>query len=475
MILRNIRHGALDIPELEIRPGETLCILGRNDSGKSLLADLVSGRASPAAGAVEDPPRRAAILSFETLQADYERELANDDTDFLDRIDYGSTGLELLLESGAGEARAIAAARQHGLESLLPRGCRQFSTGELRKIHLLRAILAEPDLLALDEPYEGLDRESRSALDALADSALRGGAQILLLVSRLGDIAPWTDTIALLRAGRIVRQARREDFLQAPDLDALVGSAGALPQLPHPPPGALPPDPLVAMRACRVAYDGIAQFEALDWTLRPGEHTLVTGPNGCGKSTLLNLISGDHPQCYSNDLRILGYQRGSGESIWDIKSRIGLVSPALHRDYRVNAAAQDVVASGFFDSIGLYQQPRRAEVIAAREWLEVLGIERHAAQAFRSLSYGLQRLVLIARALVKQPPLLILDEPTQGLDDANQKLALACLERLAGLRQTTLLFVSHREDERLPLFRAHLRFEPDPAGRARYRIEATAL
>lgn len=471
MRLRSVSYGILQIDDWNIQSEEAWCILGGNASGKSQLATVLSEDVQ-FEGQIDEPLKRCASVSLESLQAEYERELANDDTDFLDRIDYGSTGLEILLESGTSVKAATSIAQQFHIEHLLDRGCRQFSSGEIRRIYLLREVLAKPDFLILDEPFEGLDKEGRAACSKLIESLISSGLQILLLVNRLNDVASWVTHLGLLKNGKLLVSGTRNSVLESPaciQLFNIQHTSHPIPEKPDNQRTSLP-DPLIKMTQCCVTYNGTAQFKDFDWTLNSGEHTLVSGANGSGKSTLLNLITGDHPQCYSNDLQILGYKRGSGESIWEIKSLLGIVSPSLHRDYRAGGTLQTVVLSGFYDSIGLYCQPTTAEIKIAREWLSLFGMNELAEISFRSVSFGQQRLALIARALVKRPPLLILDEPTQGLDDVNRHLVLAYLEKLTELKSTTLLFVSHREDEHLPLFKKRLTFTPDTSKTALYRI-----
>jgi molybdate transport system ATP-binding protein len=200
-------------------------------------------------------------------------------------------------------------------------------------------------------------------------------------------------------------------------------------------------------------YEGKPIFTDLNLKIHTGDHTLVTGPNGCGKSTLLQLITGDHPACYQNDLRIFGIQRGTGESIWELKKKMGIVSPDLHRNYFVPGTALHCIISGLFDSIGLYQKYTRQDEHQAQKWLERTGLIREAHTPFRQLGYASQRLVLIARALIKMPRLLILDEPTQGLDELNRKAVLDFLEQVAREKLSTLLYVSHRQDEFRPFFK----------------------
>jgi molybdate transport system ATP-binding protein len=173
---------------------------------------------------------------------------------------------------------------------------------------------------------------------------------------------------------------------------------------------------------------------------------------------LLGLIFGDHPQCYSNDIQIFGNQRGSGESIWEIKKHIGMVSSALHLQYRVSCSALEVILSGFYDSIGLYQQPTKKEIQLAQEWLAILHMSEYAKTSFRELEYGQQRLLLIARAIVKQPALLILDEPYQGLDYLGRRLVKNTLELIARENLSQLLYVSHYQQDKLASIGNELEF-----------------
>ena len=177
------------------------------------------------------------------------------------------------------------------------------------------------------------------------------------------------------------------------------------------------------------------------------ENWALLGPNGSGKTTLLSLLCGDNPQVYANDVRLFGIRRGSGESIWEVKNRIGLVSAELQIRYRKRVTALEVVLSGFYDSIGLYRRPDQAKETIALRWMQVIGIETMAQRRYELLSTGEQRLVLIARALVKSPQLLLLDEPAQGLDPVNRQRVLAAVDAVCVQSPVSLIFVSHYPDE----------------------------
>ena len=468
--LDNLRVGPLSIPEWVLAPGEHWAVLGGTGSGKSLLARALCGETTPDAGHLVGLPERVHWLSLEQQQLLYERELYRDETDLTDVPDQGTPVRELLAEVDADPAAIQSAARLLGLSALLDRGYRLLSSGEGRRVMLGRALLEQPDLLLLEEPFDGLDVESHAELTRALGQLAESGLRLVLLVGQRQDIPGWVTHIALLDHGRLALAGPAAEITAHPDWQA----ATDLIQAPAP---VLPPRqsefqlrnwpaeaPLVRLVNGRVAYGDTVQFEGFDWALMPGEHTQIVGPNGCGKSTLLKLINGDHPQCYANDLTVFGYRRGSGESIWDIKKHLGYVSTDLQRDYRVSGNVVTAVISGLTDSIGLYQATGHDELALARQWLDCVGLADKATRPLRSLSSGEQRLVLIARALIKQPPLLILDEPTLGLDDVNRFRVLAVVERLLREGPTTLLFVSHRQDEQLALIKRQLVFEAAPVG-----------
>jgi molybdate transport system ATP-binding protein len=347
------------------------------------------------------------------------------------------------------------------MAGVLDLGYRLLSSGESRKALLLQALLQNPDLLVLEEPYDSLDRHSRQELARYFEKLLAAGhVQLLFLLNSLAEVSTWHSHVAIMEKGELIATGAREEVLNDPEIRALLAfDAATLPPWPETLASGPPPETLVRLRDARVQYGDSLIFEHVSLSIAPGQHTLVTGRNGSGKSTLLALITGDHPQCYGNDLTVMNFRRGSGETIWDIKKNIGLVSADLHRNHRVPGSALHIVLSGFFDSIGLYEQPHEAQIRHARQWLALVGLSGETTIPFKQLSYGEQRLVLIARALVKQPALLILDEPTQGLDDVNRYRLMYFLQHLSTQQRTTIVMASHRLDEHLPLFRNHLNMD----------------
>jgi molybdate transport system ATP-binding protein len=196
-----------------------------------------------------------------------------------------------------------------------------------------------------------------------------------------------------------------------------------------------------------VQYGTTIILDNVDWEIKKGERWLLSGPNGAGKSTLLSLITADNPQAYANEIYLFDKRRGRGESIWDIKKRIGYVSPELHLYFESSINAFDVVGSGLFDTIGLFRQINEEQKSLVSKWMHLLQIENVSKQLLANLSLGKQRLVILARALVKNPPLLILDEPAQGLDDEQQFLFKSIIEQLCEHTNKTIIYVTHLKDE----------------------------
>jgi molybdate transport system ATP-binding protein len=417
-------------------PGVGLFLLvGANGSGKSVAARALAAQVPG-----------AELLSSETQQAFYERELYEDDSNFQEAVDTGSTVGELL--GAAGRSHPLL--HTFGLDALWDRGYRLLSSGESRKLLLLRTLLAAPSLLVLDEPFDGLDIASRAELSRAIVQVARE-LPVLVVGSFRAAASPFplesVVQVTVLDHGTAVFQGSALAW-QAHD---------AAQNRAHPAPPveegsyyeAFDPDqPLVQLERGTVRYGDFVVFENLDFSVKAGEHTLIEGPNGSGKSTLLEMICGDHPQGYSNALTLFGRRRGSGETVWDIKKNVGLVSPKLHRDYRVGGSVEDAIVSGLYDSIGVYREREPSHRARALRWLSWLELNVAPSHAFRELSFGEQRLCLIARAAIKVPPLLVLDEPTAGLDADNQARVLELIESLCSQHKSTVLFVTHRADER---------------------------
>jgi len=415
-------------------PGLTL-VTGPNGSGKSTAARALAARLAG-----------TWVLSAESQQAFYEAQLAADESNFRQGVDTSATVGDLLGEAGRGHA-LLAAFR---LDALWGRHYRQLSTGEARKVLLLQAVLGSPALLILDDPFDGLDR---AACAELTHAIVQVAADHRVIVVGTFGTRDLPFPVEALRQVAVISE-RRLSF-RGTAQEFLARGADRPHAHPAPPvdlgswyPPLDPAVPLVRLVEGHVAYGEQSVFEHLDFTVAAGQHTLVEGPNGSGKSTLLEMITGDHPQAYSNDLHLFGRRRGSGETVWDIKKNVGIVSSRLHRDYRVAGSLEEVLLSGLYDSIGVYQQPEPSHRARARAWLDWLELGLAPGAAFRELSFGQQRLVLIARAAIKVPPLVVMDEPTSGLDADNRQRVLDLVGSLCTQKKSTVLMVTHRADER---------------------------
>lgn len=451
----------------QIAPGQHTCIIA-GDNSPSLIADYLCREAELTAGSVSGFPKQIGIVSLSTQQRLLDREKANDDTDLTNEVDPGSSVTELLAEISGDPQRVEQVIQDCGLQHLRDRGFFMLSTGETRRLMLARAILADPEMLVLDEPYAGLDKQYQQQLSGLLER-LSERYQLLMITSRDQELPNCFSQIALFDDEKFHSSFDREQWLNHPLRQQWLSmandvSAAVVNTLGENKPAFDQFDPLFAITDGKVAYHDGVIFHDLNWQIHAGEHWQVRGPNGCGKSTLLNLIFGDHPQCYSNQIELFGTPRGSGESIWQVKQRIGMVSSSLHLQYRVNASALSVVLSGFFDSIGLYEQPSEEQKAQAHAWLSLLKMDHLAKKGFRELSYGQQRLLLIARALIKHPLLLLLDEPCQGLDYLNRKLVLQALSLIAEAGLTQMVYVSHHDDEAISGIHNFIDFIPAEEG-----------
>ncbi|WP_058913613.1 molybdate ABC transporter ATP-binding protein ModF [Entomohabitans teleogrylli] len=469
----------LTINALTIRAGESWAFVGANGSGKSALARALAGELAAEKGTWRSSFPRVARLSFEQLQKLVSDEWNRNNTDLLSpgEDDTGRTTADIIQEEVKDAARCQELAMLFGIDHLLTRRFKYLSTGETRKTLLCQALMAQPDLLVFDEPFDGLDVSSRQQLASLLGELNQQGYTLALVLNRFDEIPDFVDNAGVVADCTLTETGPKSQLLEKALVAQLAHSekltGAALPEADDPTSIAtLPADqPRIILRDGVVSYNDRPILHRLSWTVNPGEHWQIVGPNGAGKSTLLSLITGDHPQGYSNDLTLFGRRRGSGETIWDIKKHIGYVSSSLHLDYRVSTTVRNVILSGYFDSIGIYQAVSDRQQKLVRDWLNLLGMDNAMADApFHGLSWGQQRLALIARALVKHPSLLILDEPLQGLDPLNRQLVRRFVDILIGEGETQLLFVSHHAADAPDCITHRLTFVPD-GGSYRYQTD----
>ena len=462
-----------------IETGQHWAILGPNGSGKSLLASALIRQVPLAAGQIlfsiaEDGQPRSYLKSGEIVRIAPEDHaalipnsyhqarwnsiegadcptvadlLTGESIEFVSAYQVGPTRVPAEVYRSRREQTVDLL----GIHRLLDRKTLHLSNGEGRKLLIARGLMQAPGLLILDDPFGGLDAASRQTLRRAIDALLTANRpQLLLLTSRPEEIPPGITHLLCVDGCRIAARGARDEILGNPAVHRLFESAdpsSTAPSFPPTPGTASADSLLVDIQRASVAYDGVHVLRDIDWTVRRGERWALLGPNGAGKSTLLSLILADNPQVYHNRVHLFGRRRGTGESIWEVKRRIGWVAPELQRHYPRVTACRNVVCSGFFDSVGLYKActPRQRELAA--QWLASLDITHLANHPFGSVSAGEQRLVLLARALVKNPDLLVLDEPCQGLDASHTKRITGLLDRLCTQTPVSLIYVTHHLEE----------------------------
>jgi molybdate transport system ATP-binding protein len=483
-----------------IHSDEHWAILGPNGAGKSTFVRALWGGVPLLKGKIlfhfsdsktEAHPlsQREAIgyVSFEMHQRLMEHEEMQEDLRaFANKTGEVTTARDVIFSgilanrtlTPEDEARGEEIANLLQIRPLLQKNITSLSTGEMRKTLIARALIKAPKLLILDEPFDGLDETARRYLSESIDHLMTDSVRVILVVHRLEEIVPHITHVLFIKEGQLFMQGPKEYLLTSENISQLYGCPLELerdngrylvsfgkdgsepmatapmvgerdPDVPEILPEILPdilPDILIEMRDTTVQYHGLVVLDRLNWVMRRGENWAILGPNGSGKSTILKLILGDNLQGYANQVILFGRQKGTGETLWEIKKRIGAVSSELQVQYRKKMSAYDVIASGFYDSIGLYQYPTQDQKKIVDQWIQLLCIEDIAHQPFHQLSYGQRRMILLARAMVKSPALLIVDEPCHGLDIPNRKRVLDILERI-GHTQTNLLYVTNHKEE----------------------------
>ncbi|WP_440902977.1 ATP-binding cassette domain-containing protein [Catenovulum sp. SX2] len=433
-------------------PTASIAILSPNGGGKQMFAKTLVEQ-------LQQPNKQVGLVSFESQQQTYEHELKIDLSDITNEVDPGTLAKDFLPADKLDHPLIKALHLEHRLNT----GYRSLSSGEGRKLLLLKEIFAGSQVLICDNPFDSLDTNSCDALSSALEQVSHAGVQVILMLSNLVDLPDWVEQLAWLNQQQFdvlgANNSNNQQTIKNHFAD-LVKQDGQWPQN-HKRLADYPHTNIAELIDCQVIYDGQAIFPAQSLTIKPLQHTLITGANGSGKSTLLQLITGDCPQCFSNNVTVFGFRRGKGETIWDIKKHTGLVSADLHRNYRVNCNVLTVVLSGLFDSIGVYKQVEASQIQMAKQWLNKVGLADKSQILFNQLSFGEQRLVLIARALVKTPLMLVLDEPTLGLDESNRLRILQFLQSIEQQQYSTILMVSHRQDEHLALFKQRIHLAAD--------------
>lgn len=446
-------------------------IIGGNGAGKTALAQLLTDQLRPQRGqlfrheSLADE-HRIVHLSFELQRQLIEHDKRFDDSEVReDAFDLGTTVRQTILQKQAESSHFMPLVHQFGIAHILDRGIRFISTGESRKTLLARALYQQPALLIIDNPFEGLDRQSQQELHQQIGQLLDSELPTLLLLQQASDLPDQISHILWLKQGCVKACGERKQLMQ--QLQQQTGAPQQQNTLPPPRARSYVIDkeqPLLSLQGVNVSYGDKSILRDIHWVMEHGQHCCISGPNGAGKSTLLSLLCGDNHKAYGQHIELFGQRRGSGESIWDIKQKFGIVSTSLQLNHIHRMRVAEVIASGLFDSIGLYQQCSGQDRAIALQWLELIGLKDFARQHFKQLSFGQQRLALLARAMVKSPLVLILDEPCIGLDSEHRQKILTLIDQVAKRGDCHILYVSHTADEMPDCINQQLQLVPHSAG-----------
>ncbi|ASU35297.1 ATP-binding cassette domain-containing protein [Mucilaginibacter xinganensis] len=468
--LNNILFTGLNF---SVNKGENCALIGKSGSGKSALLHTIAGRFNITAGEIEwhffeefksHAENADAQLTHHKLMALVEpkhhfKNLSNT-ADFYYQQRYNSSDSEDTLTVEEYLRAVTPVLRQAGywtfekttgllkLAELLSKQIIKLSNGETKRLMLAAALLKSPVLLLLDSPLTGLDVQTRKDFNSIIDEIIQSGITVIMATSPY-EIPDAITNVAILQEGAIIKSLNKDEFKPAwfmqDDTDVIDNEE--LKTLLNPKTAKITYKHIVKMDNVFIKYGDKVILNQIDWQIVPGERWALLGPNGAGKSTLLSLINADNPQAYANDLVLFDKKRGTGESIWDIKSKIGFVSPELHQYFPTDNSCLQVIESGYYDTLGLFRPSQKAKADTALRWMKALEIEKYARVLLKNIPASAQRLCLLARALTKNPDLLIFDEPCQGLDEHQQHHFKTLVDTICRLSNVTLIYVTHYQHE----------------------------
>ena len=411
----------------EISEDDCLAIVGPMGSGKTTLAKALSGRLFRKG----DVWFQGSFVLFVEQQHHFKNRSNISEFYMQQRFNSSDSEDSYTVREELGELDVAEWVSVFGLEPLIDKPLLQLSNGENKRLQIVKALGQQPDWLLLDNPYLGLDVQGRAILSAGLAHLKAKGIRFILFLSG-GDVPDFvTNVYHLSGQYPIIPMLKHGEENNKPELK----------------PGDVGDSPIVSLLNVTIRYGTKTILDQFSWTINRGERWVLKGANGAGKSTLLSLITADNPQSYSQDIGLFGRQRGSGESIWDIKRNIGYVSPEMHLYFKETGTCFAVVASGIFDLLGVTRKVNAEQSEQVMRTLRMFGLEHLTERSFHTLSTGEQKMILIARAFVKNPPLLILDEPCQGLDQEQVNLLKRVIDEFAASTEMTLIFVSHYAED----------------------------
>ncbi|GAB3929536.1 ATP-binding cassette domain-containing protein [Mucilaginibacter myungsuensis] len=449
--------------DLKIFQSQHLAIVGAAGSGKTTLLNAIAGDIQPSKGYIlrnfADIPANGNKTFTALVAATHHFRNLSNTTDLYYQQRYNSADSEdaLTVEDHLQTIARSAPLDTYwtfertidllNLRCLTQKHLIKLSNGEAKRLMLASALLNGPQLLLLDAPLNGLDADTRANFDQILTQIAATGITIVISTSS-SEIPTIVSKVALL-ANNSITLYNSVDFnanrsitdplpIQRTDLSGLLDK--------------YPVDPyqhIVNMQNVNIKYGEKQVLSNINWEVRQGQRWALLGPNGAGKSTLLSLINGDNPQAYANDMILFDRKRGTGESIWDIKKRTGFISPELFQYFPGDSSCLHTIESGYYDTMGLFRPSDPKKVIQALAWMRLLGIEKYARHLLKNIPTSAQRLCLLARAMIKCPTLLILDEPTQGMDATQVAHFKGLIDTICRDTNITIVYVTHYQ-EHLP-------------------------
>ena len=444
---------------LHIEKGEQIAIVGDNAAGKSRLVEVLTGHYPLLLNEVQFDfsPSESSLVSDNLKYISFRDSYGEQDGTYYYQQRWNQHDIAEDTPKVGQLLRSNTFSQMFHLDELADKYIISLSSGELRKFQMAKALATNPRILILDNPFIGLDAQTRKDFRNLLETLTRETSMLVILVlSKRDDIPDFITHVLPVEGLRLLPKMKLEEYrkqyaaIPRPELseeikdwiaDLPVRELKESDFYPH------NGGEILRFRDVSIRYGERTILQPLNWTVHEGERWALSGPNGSGKSTLLSLVCADNPQAYACNIELFGHRRGTGESIWQIKKHIGYVSPEMHRAYLKDIPSIDVVASGLSDSVGLYVRPKPEQKQTCLDWMRVFGVDCVADRSFLQLSSGEQRLCLLARAFVKDPELLILDEPLHGLDDRNRSLVRQIIKQFCLRKHKTLVMVTHYQEE----------------------------
>ena len=457
--------------DFDFEKGQNWALLGKSGSGKSTFLDFIMGKASMARGEAnfpyfdsyiaehhQDDPffnryklmaQVSARHEFRNLSNTsdfyYQQRFNSCDSEDADMVENYLSAIKNVKPGGYWTYQRVT--ERLNLLPLLDKQLIKLSNGETKRLLIASALIRNPILLLLDNPLNGLDVAARRDFNELIREISDSGISIIMATTP-AEIPEAITHVGVLDQGKMIRKVPSDQF--SPE-NLNLSPAEKINKLELKELLSKTEWPLyqtiIGMENVSIRYGDKLILDKVNWQMKQGERWMLVGHNGAGKSTLLSLINGDNPQAFANKITLYDQRKGTGESIWEIKKKIGYVSPELFQYFPTGNTCLQVIESGFDDTLGLFRVSSKSKAETSLQWMKLLRIEKYAGMMFRNVPVSVQRICMLARAMVKNPVLLILDEPCLGLDFAQQEQFKNLIDEICSISNLSLIYVSHYQNE----------------------------